>query len=96
MQYMVNAIRLLNQKVVREDQSIVEMVVWQLAEPVPPCAHSYKYRLYFGHQGICRVRYDNEQGKGDHRHIGDREEAYGFSDLDTLLDDFERDVNDWS
>jgi hypothetical protein len=45
---------------------------------------------------VCRVRYDNEFGKGDHRHIGSVESAYAFVDIPTLLDDFERDINDWS
>jgi len=38
------------------------------------------------------VRYDNETGKGDHRHFGDREEPYGFKDVDTLVNDFLRDI----
>jgi hypothetical protein len=42
------------------------------------------------------VRYDNERGKGDHRHIGGKEEPYVFSSIDRLLDDFERDIRDWS
>lgn len=57
-------------KEIRNDGSIVEIVVWELAEPLPPCAHSYKYRLFFGTPGECFVRYDNERGKGDHRHTG--------------------------
>jgi len=38
------------------------------------------------------VRYDNETGKGDHRHYGDDEEPYRFTTLDQLLADFEADV----
>jgi hypothetical protein len=38
------------------------------------------------------VGYDNERGKGDHRHYGDREEPYIFTTMEQLLDDFERDV----
>lgn len=82
-------------KEVRDDGSIVEIVAWQLDAPVPPCTHPFKYRLYFGAAGVCRVRYDNERGKGDHRHVGEREEAYRFTTLEDLLADFERDVNDW-
>jgi hypothetical protein len=33
--------------------------------------------------------------KGDHRHIGEREEAYGFTTVEQLLADFERDVRNW-
>lgn len=60
-------------KEVRDDGTIVEIVVWMLDEPLPPCVHSYKYRLFFGRSGECFVRYDNERGKGDHRHVGGNE-----------------------
>jgi len=34
-------------------------------------------RLFCGDAGgCCLVRYDNEQGKGDHVHYGDREQPY--------------------
>jgi sugar-specific transcriptional regulator TrmB len=43
-----------------------------------------------------RVRYDNERGKGDHRHIAGKELIYVFVSVDQLIDDFERDVQNWS
>ncbi len=79
----------------RDDGSIVEIVIWELADPLPPSSHRYKYRLYFGAGGISRVRYDNERGKGDHRHVGNQEFAYGFSSIEQLLRDFESDVERW-
>ncbi len=95
MQYM-KAELLAHTKEVRDDGSIVEIVIWELPQPIPPSAHRFKYRLYFGTPGDERVRYDNERGKGDHRHRGGREDQYIFSSIDQLLDDFERDVQDWS
>lgn len=83
-------------KEIRDDGSIVEIVIWRLAQPVAPCTHLYKYRLYFGAAGECRVRYDNERGKGDHRHMTNVEEAYQFVSVTRLLDDFQRDVETWS
>ncbi|NJS36626.1 MAG: hypothetical protein HC765_09715 [Brachymonas sp.] len=83
-------------KEVRNDGSIIEIVVWQVPEPLEPCTHSYKYRLYFGANGDCYVRYDNERGKGDHRHVSDKEEPYTFDSLDQLLTDFQRDIENWS
>ena len=94
MQYMKAAL-IAQAKEVRDDCSIVEIVVWELAEPLPPCAHRYKYRLFFGTADGCFVRYDNERGKGDHRHADDRESVYDFTTLEALLADFERDVTDW-
>jgi len=95
MQYM-KATLIARSKEVRDDGSTVEVVVWELPAPLPPSRHLYKYRLYFGAAGETRVRYDNERGKGDHRHIGAREEDYAFSSIDRLLDDFERDIAHWS
>jgi hypothetical protein len=92
----MDALLLAKAKEVRDDGAIVEVVIWELSEPLPPSTHRYKYRLYFGAAGECRVRYDNERGKGDHRHRGQREEGYAFTTLAQLLADFERDVNDWS
>jgi hypothetical protein len=40
----------------------------------------------------CLLRYDNETGKGDHRHIGSRSETYRFTTVDALLNDFLVDV----
>ena len=95
MQYMP-AVLVAQAKEVRDDGSIIEIVVWELSEPLAPSTHCYKYRLYYGAAGISRVRYDNERGKGDHRHLGDREDDYFFTTVEQLLADFESDVNEWS
>jgi hypothetical protein len=75
-----------------EDGCFVEVVVWRVPLPVLPAEHSLKYRLFYGRPGERIVGYDNERGKGDHRHYGNREEPYAFSTLAKLLDDFEADV----
>jgi hypothetical protein len=41
------------------------------------------------------LRYDNESGKGDHRHVSDVETLYTFSTYETLLADFWADVDAW-
>jgi hypothetical protein len=94
MQYM-SAVLLARAKEIRDDGSIIEIVIWQLPEPLPPSVHSYKYRLYFGEGSVSRVRYDNERGKGDHRHIGDDEHDYVFISIEQLLEDFRFDVEHW-
>jgi len=91
----MKAVLLARTKDVRIDGSIVEVVVWELSEPLSPCTHTFKYRLYYGTGTESRVRYDNERGKGDHRHIGEKEENYAFTTIDKLLDDFERDIENW-
>lgn len=94
MQYM-NAKPLTRRKEVRVDGTIVEIVVWELSEPLPPCLHPFKYRLAYVVNGVCVVRYDNERGKGDHRHVGGEETAYRFAGLERLLADFKTDVENW-
>lgn len=74
---------------------IIEMVIWRLPRPVPGSAHPYKYRLFFGKAGQRLIGYDNERGKGDHRHQGGQERPYTFTSLDQLRADFWRDVNAW-
>ena len=76
------------------DPGFADLVVWQVPEPVAGSAHGYKYRLAYVVGGICRVRYDNERGKGDHRHLDGVEKPYAFRSLERLLLDFWRDVNE--
>jgi hypothetical protein len=91
----MKARQITRRKDMRADGSIVEVVIWQLSAPVPPCNHRYKYRLAYVVNGVCVVRYDNEHGKGDHRHVGLREVAYRFVSLGRLMADFRSDVEEW-
>ena len=54
----------------------------------------YKYRLVYLVEGRRVVGYDNERGKGDHKHLGDTEVPYRFVDVSTLLADFMHDVQE--
>lgn len=69
----------------------VEMVIWVLPKATPDRPRGLKYRLYCGRHGDCVVRYDNESGKGDHRHYGKQEEIYRFLGVPQLIEDFKRD-----
>ena len=69
----------------------VEMVIWQLPAVTEERPHGLKYRLYCGRGGDCIVRYDNEAGKGDHRHYGIDEEPYCFESPEKLVEDFRKD-----
>jgi hypothetical protein len=92
---MPKAILIVRHKEITDDGFVIEIVIWRLSDPLHGCRHPFKYRLYFGTQtGVCIVRYDNERGKGDHRHGGEREEQYSFTTVKTLLADFRRDVKE--
>lgn len=67
---------------------VVEINIWRVAASVPPCEHGYKYRLVYVVAGRRVVGFDNERGKGDHRHDGDEESAYRFAGVEALLADF--------
>ncbi len=86
---------LLRSREVLGETAFVERVLWLLPEPLPGSRHRLKYRLAFVMNGVCVVRYDNERGKGDHRHVGDAEFVYVFSTPEALLNDFWRDVAQW-
>ncbi len=76
-----------------EDGSFAELVMWQLPQKTKDRPHGLKYRLYYGDaDGQCLVRYDNETGKGDHKHLGKDEVIYQFVDIETLLKDFQHDI----
>jgi hypothetical protein len=77
------------------DTAMVEIVVWKLPSPASGSEHSFKYRLALVSDTVCVMRYDNEAGKGDHKHIGDIETSYRFTDIATLLADFRADVERW-
>ena len=63
-----------------------------MPQPVPPSDHAFKYRLVFIRENKRVVGYDNERGKGDHKHLGALEVRYKFVDIETLMADFLRDV----
>ena len=82
-----------HQKFIYADGAIREMVLWQLPAISPERPHGMKYRLYYGlADGTGFVRYDNESGKGDHRHFRGEEKPYKFIDVETLVADFLADV----
>jgi len=75
-----------------DDGTVVEMVIWKVPRRVSGSQHGFKYRLYFGTGGKRLVGYDNERGKGDHRHVLGRELAYRFTSPERLIADFLADV----
>lgn len=74
------------------DGAIVEMTIWLVPAPVTGSQHAFKYSLFYGYPGKRVVGYDNERGKGDHRHLERLEEPYPFSTVEILIADFLSDV----
>jgi hypothetical protein len=84
---------LFHQRIDYDDGAIVEMVLWRVPKPVPPARHSLKYSLFYGRPGVREIGYDNERGKGDHRHFQGVETVYAFTTVEQLVTDFWSDVH---
>lgn len=93
-QYMpyMKAKEIISRKFEFDDGSIQEIVIWEVPKPVLGSKHSYKYSLYFGRHGQRLVGYDNERGKGDHKHIKGVELPYQFQGVKQLVSDFLNDM----
>ncbi|MEZ0252040.1 MAG: DUF6516 family protein [Methylobacteriaceae bacterium] len=91
----MRAALVIRRRVIFGDRDFAELVVWRVPEPVPPSAHRFKYRLVYIVDGVRVIGFDNERGKGDHRHDGGEETPYHFLGVDRLLDDFVAAVESW-
>jgi len=92
----MKAVELFRQRIVYAENRFAELVLWRVPRPLPGSEHTYKYRLAYVVGQVCVLRYDNETGKGDHRHWGGKESAYRFSTPEKLLADFQRDIERWN
>lgn len=92
----MNATELFRQRIVYAENKFAELVLWRLGQPMEGSRHSFKYRLAYVVNEVCVLRYDNEGGKGDHRHWGDKERSYKFSTPAKLLADFQHDIERWN
>ena len=88
----MKAVELLRTRIAFSETAFADLVLWRVPEPVPGSAHEFKYRLAYVVDGACVVRYDNEAGKGDHRHFGEKESNYTFQTPEKLIASFERDI----
>jgi hypothetical protein len=86
---------LLNERHVIAEDAFVEMVVWALSVPLTGSSHGFKYRLALVVKGNCVLRFDNEAGKGDHKHVGLKKIPYIFTTPEALLGDFWKEVDQW-
>jgi hypothetical protein len=89
---MPKASLILHRKRQFDDGMISEIKLWLVPSPVRGSPHAFKYSLFYGRPARRLIGYDNEAGKGDHRHYEDREEAYLFTTPEQLMADFLADV----
>lgn len=91
----MKAVKIIRTRIVYSELAFAELVLWQLPKPIEGSPHRYKYRLAYVVCGVCVVRYDNEIGKGDHRHINGEEISYVFTPPDQLIVEFQQDIERW-
>jgi hypothetical protein len=89
----MKAQQLLHERVPQGDDAFAELRVYRVPLSVPGSLHLLKYSLALIVRGVCVLRYDNEAGKGDHKHFGDVETTYSFTTPAVLIADFWRDVD---
>jgi hypothetical protein len=92
----MKAVLLLQTRIAYSETAFAELVLWHVPKPVPGSTHAFKYRMAYVADGVCVVRYDNELGKGDHRHFAGKESAYSFDTPEKLISDFQRDIARWN
>ncbi len=92
----MKAALLLRRRIAFSETAFAELVLWHVPKALAGSRHQFKYRLAYIVDGVCVVRYDNEVGKGDHRHVGGKESAYAFETPDKLIADFQRDIARWN
>jgi hypothetical protein len=85
---LAKAEKILDVRNVFDDGSFLIIRVWQVVDPVPPSQHRFKYSFFYGRPGERLALFDNERGKGDHKHIGEVESAYVFESVEKLTADF--------
>ncbi len=92
----MRAIQLVRTRITYSESAFAELALWRVPKPVAGSRHGFKYRLVYVADGVCVIRYDNESGKGDHRHVEGKESPYEFTTPDQLITDFRRDIARWN
>lgn len=83
-------------RIVYAENAFAELVLWKVPVPLAGSPHDFKYRFAYVVDGVCVLRYDNESGKGDHRHFGATESRYAFTTPEALLAAFNDDIARWT
>jgi Family of unknown function (DUF6516) len=92
----MKAVLLIRNRIIYSETAFAELVLWQLPTPLAGSLHKFKYRLAYVVNEVCVIRYDNETGKGDHRHYGSKETRYKFTTSGRLMADFQKDIERWN
>ena len=87
------AVELMNRRIQIADNAFALIRILQVDPAILGSHHLYKYSLAYIVDGVCVMRYDNERGKGDHKHIGEHEYPVTFTSIESLIASFQADIN---
>lgn len=87
------AVELMNRRIQIADNAFASIRILEVDPAILGSKHLYKYSLAYIVDGVCVMRYDNERGKGDHKHIGEQEYPVTFTTIENLIASFQADIN---
>lgn len=87
------AIELMNTRIQIANNAFATIRILQVDPAIKGSRHLYKYSLAYVVDGVCVMRYDNERGKGDHKPIADQEYPITFTNIESLIVNFQNDIN---
>jgi len=87
------AVELMTSKIQIADNAFATIRILQVDPAILGSHHQYKYSMAYVVDGLCVMRYDNERGKGDHKHIGEQEYPTTFTTIENLIASFRADIN---
>lgn len=70
---------------------VLEIKIWKIPKS-KEFPEGIKYSLVYIHDDVRVIGYDNERGKGNHKHYYDKEEEINFKNWSELVEMFEDDV----
>ncbi len=73
------------------DGTFREIKIWRVPKSADK-PHGFKYSFVYIVDGERVIGYDNAEGRGDHRHHGEKDLPYKFQDIEKLWNDFNSDV----
>lgn len=87
----VKAEAILGWREILDPDDVLEVRIWKVpkSERYPD---GVKFRPFYVGKGVVKVGYDNHHPKGPHRHFLGQEEPYTYKAIQSLVDDFLKDV----
>ena len=85
----------MRERISLDHDGFLELVVWKLPSRWLEARMISNTGLHWSSEDVCVMRYDNEAGKGDHKHLGEIETDYPFRELAQMQRDFWDDVDRW-